>query len=90
MAIIVFYHVTKQKQKNKPKVIIPINSVATMNSIERKKKDAERKRKARLEESNGQKRVRLQANSDRKRLNRYDTYYHISFILSQLDECINM
>ena len=38
-----------------------------MNTIERKKKEAERKRKARLLESDEQKRIRLQANADSTR-----------------------
>ena len=40
---------------------------STMNTIERKKKEAERKRKARLLESDEQIRIRLQAEADRSR-----------------------
>ena len=47
-----------------------------MNAIERKKKDAERKRKARLLESDEQKRLRRQADADRSRANRYDLFRH--------------
>ncbi len=38
-----------------------------MNTTERKKKEAERNRKARLQESDEQKRIRLQANADSTR-----------------------
>jgi hypothetical protein len=40
---------------------------STMNTIERKKKEAERKRKARLLESDEQIRIRRQADADRNR-----------------------
>ena len=58
-----------------------LQRLATMNSIERKRKDADRKRKARLLESDEQKRSRLQANMLMELANTGTIYIIMYFLL---------